>query len=95
MYFFLLILGILLNFSLDAGYKCGRYSETLPKKDLKFDLSRGNDIVIFNSSFMLLPIEINLITEEQDYKNDMCITCDINCVKIIFILPTKIIALYI
>lgn len=90
-----MILKILLNFSPDVYYKYDRFSKTLPKKSFKFVLIKKNDIFAFNLSFILLLVEINLISKKQSYKNDMFIAYNIGYIKIIFILLTKIVAFYI
>lgn len=62
--FLLLMLRILLDFNLDASYKDSRFSEILLEKSFKFVLNRGDGIVTFNLSLMLLPAEINPIPEK-------------------------------
>lgn len=63
-YFFLLVIEILFNFYLDIGYKQDKFSKILPKKYLKFVLSRENSIVALNLNIVLLLAEIDLVTEE-------------------------------
>lgn len=60
----LLVLRIPLDLSPDAGHKDSRFSETLPEKSLGFVPSRKASIVIFNLGFVLLPAEVDLISEE-------------------------------
>lgn len=67
----MLILEILLDLSLDASYKSGRFLETLAKKSNEFVPNRMDSIVIFNLSLVLLPTEIDLILEEQGCKKDI------------------------
>lgn len=64
LYFFLLLLGILLDLSLNANYKEDKFFKTLLKKDLKFVLSRKNGIIAFNLSFMLFPAKIDFVLKE-------------------------------
>lgn len=59
--FFLLILEILLNLSLNTSHKGNRFFKILLEKSLKFILNRRDGTVIFNSSFILLLIKINPI----------------------------------
>lgn len=93
--FLLLVLYILRNFDQDIYYKYSKFSKTLTKKSFKFILSRGNDILAFNLSFVLLTAEVNLITEKQNYKRDIFETYGISRIEIIFALSVKKIALYI
>ena len=95
MYFFLLILGVLLDLGPDASHKRDGFSKTLPEKDLEFVLSRRNSIVAFNPSFVLLPAEVNPISDEQDRERDAFVAYDSSYVKMIFTLLIEIIALYI
>lgn len=62
--FFLLVLGIPLDFGPDAGHKSGRFSKILYRKSLKFVLSKKNDAIAFNLDFVLLPAEVDLIPEK-------------------------------
>lgn len=62
--FFLLVLEISLNLTLDTSHKHGRFFKTLLKKSFKFISSRRSNIVIFDLSFMLLLAAIDLIVEE-------------------------------
>lgn len=67
MNFLLLVLKISLKFSPDADYKDGQFSKTLPKEGLEFVLSERNATVTFNLGLLLLPMEFDLISEEQGY----------------------------
>lgn len=64
------------------------------KKDLKFVLSRKNNIFAFYLSLILLLAKINFILIKQKYKKDALMICSIGYVKIIFILLVKIVAFY-
>lgn len=66
--FFFLILGIPLNFYLDVSYKQDGFPKTLPKKSLKFVLSRRNGTVMFNLNLKLLPAKIDFIPKKQNRK---------------------------
>lgn len=57
-------MAILLNFSINNNYKYHRFSKTLLKKSLEFVLYKKNNIIIFNSSFILLLIEVDLIIKK-------------------------------
>lgn len=62
--FFLLILQILLNFSLDANHKSDRFFKTFFKKGFKFVSSRKNGIVTLNLDLLLFPMKVDLISEK-------------------------------
>ena len=64
LYFLLLVLEIPLDLGSDVSFKQGGFSETLPEEGLKFVPSRRDGIVAFNLRFVLLPAEINPISEE-------------------------------
>lgn len=61
---FLPVLRILFNLNPDAYHKGGRFSKVLPKKYLKFVLSKKNGIIIFNLDLVLLPIKVDLILKK-------------------------------
>lgn len=64
LYFFLLVLGVFFNFTLDAIHEGGRLAETLMKKSFEFVPNRKNSIVAFHLSFVLLPVIIDPFPEE-------------------------------
>lgn len=65
------MMGILLNLCLNIGYKQDGFFKTLPKKGLKFVLNRVDSTIIFNFSFVLLPVEINFVVKKRGRKRDM------------------------
>ena len=89
------MLGIPLDLSPDASHERDGFSEILPEKGLKFVLSKGDGIVAFNLSFMLLPAEVNPISEERGREEDAFVARGSNRVKIILTLSTEIIALHV
>lgn len=95
LYFLLLVLRIPLNLVPDASHKQGKFPKTLLGKSLKFISSRGGGIIVFKLSFVLLPAEINLIAKEQSCKKNAFKTNGIRHIKMILVLPTKVITLYI
>ena len=95
MYFLLLVLGIPLNLGLDASYKRGGFSKTLLKKSLEFVLNKGNGIVTFNLSFVLLLAKVNPISKKRGCKRDAFVACSFGRIEMVLTLLTKIIALYI
>ena len=90
----MLVFGIPLDLDPDASYKQGRFSKTLLKKGLEFVPSRGDGIIAFNLSFILLPAEVNPISEEEDCKEDAFVAYGSGRVKMILILLIEIIALH-
>lgn len=95
LYFLLLILKISLNLNLDTNYKYSRLSKTLPEKGLKFILNKKNGTIAFNLSLVLLPVKIDLISEKYGSKKKVLIAFGTSRIKIVFVLPTKVLALYI
>lgn len=65
------------------------------KKILKFVLSNKDGIIIFNLSFILLLVEVDLILEKQSYQRNAFVICGIDYIKIVLILSTKLIIFYI
>lgn len=59
--FFLLVLRILFNLTLNVSHKYNKFFATLSKKSFEFILSNKKSIVAFNLSFILLLIEVELI----------------------------------
>lgn len=95
LYFFLLILKIIFNFSLDTGYKCGRFFKTLLEKSFKFVLNWRDCIVMFISSFILLLTKVNLILERLYCKIDAFMAHCTSRIEIILVLLIAIVAFYI
>lgn len=62
--FFLLVLGVLFNFTTDIIHKYSRFSKSLPEKILKLILSEGSSLIIFDLGLVLLPMEVISIPEE-------------------------------
>lgn len=88
------MLKISLDFNPDATYKGSRFSKILPKKGFEFIPSRKNSTITLNWSFVLLLAKIDLILEEQDEKKDTLRARSTDYVKIVFILLTKVVTLY-
>lgn len=66
----------------------------MSKKSFKLNLSKKDDVV-FDLSLMLLPAKIDYVTKKQNCKKNVFKAYNIANIKIIFILLTKIIILYI
>ena len=94
LYFLLLVLGIPFDLGPNASYKQGRFSKTLLEKGLEFVPRRGDGIVTFNLSFVLLPAEVNPVLEERGCKGDAFVACDSGHIKMVLTLSTEIIVLY-
>lgn len=90
LYFFLLVLRILLDFSSNADYKQCRLSEILLEKNFKLAPNKKSSTIAFNLSLVLLSIEINLIAKKQSRKRNTFRACGTDYVKIIFTLLTKV-----
>lgn len=64
LYFFLLVLKIPLNFSLDIIYKQSRFFKILAKKCFKLAPNKRDDTFMFDLSLVLLLAEIEYIAEK-------------------------------
>ena len=95
LYFLLLILEISLNLGPDVSYKQGRFSKTLSKKGLKFVLSKKDGSIAPNLGLILLPAEIDPISEKQSYEENTLGSHDTGRIKMIFTLSTKVVVLHI
>lgn len=95
LYFFLLILQVSFDFSLDIVNKCNGFSKTLLEKSLESVLYKKNNPVPLNLSFILLLAKVNSISEKQSYKKDELVIFDTNYVKIMLTLLTKVVLLHI
>lgn len=95
MYFFLLVLGILLNFAPDAVHKRNKFSNVFPKKGFKLILSGKSGPIIFDLSLMLLSAKVDLIPEEQGCKRDAFVTLGLSGFEMVFVLVTKVVAFHV
>lgn len=95
MNFLLLVLKILLDLSSDADHKGGKFSETLPKKNIKFFPNGRNGIIVFKLSLVLLSVKVDLISEKQGCKKNTLGAHDTSYIEIVLILSTEVITLYI
>lgn len=95
MYLLLLVLEISLNLSSDASHKQKRFFNILFKKNFDFIASKKDNIITFYLNFILLPAKINFIPEKRNHKKDAIMLYGSSRVKIILILSTKIVSLYI
>lgn len=83
------------NLGLDADYKQDKFFNNLLEKGFKFILSKKSNAVTFHLCFILLLVKINPIVEEQSRKKNVFKIRGISRIKIILVLPIKIVALYI
>lgn len=95
LYFFLLVLGVSFDFTPNIVNKRSRFSETLLEECLEFVLSKKSNPIILNLSFMLLLAEVDPISKKQSRKRDVLVARGTDYIEIIFILPTKVVILYI
>lgn len=72
LYFFLLVLGVFLNFTSDVVYIRSRFSMTIPEKSLNFVLGESGSPVTFGSSLMLLPAEVDFLIKKKPQKIYVC-----------------------
>ena len=95
MYFLLLVLQISLNLNPDIGHEQSRFFKTLIEKSLKFVSNKANGLVAPNLGLMLLPVEVNPILEKQGCKGYALGARGTGNIKIIIVLLTEIVVLYI
>lgn len=94
LYFLLLLLGIPLDLGLDASDEQIGCFEALVEKNLEFAPNRGDSIITFNLSLVLLPAEVDFVLEEQGHKRNALVARGSGCVKMVLALSTKVVALY-
>lgn len=70
-HFFLLILKVLFNLTINAICKYNRFFKTLMKKNLEFNLRKKVGSISLFLYFILLPLKVNLVLEKQRYKKDI------------------------
>lgn len=93
--FFLLVLGVSFDVTLNVIHKHSRFSKALPEKSLEFVPNKESGPVTFDLGLMLFLAEINLILEEQNYKKDAFVTLGLSSFEMILILPTELIAFHV
>lgn len=94
LYFLLLVLEISFNLYPNISYEQVKFSETLPKKGVKFVPSREDSTIALNLSFVLLPAGVDPVAKKQDCKKNLFKTHGTDYVKMIFILLAEIVILY-
>ena len=95
LYFFLLVLQVSFDFTPDIVNKRSRFFKTLSEKSLKFVPSEGSNPVPLNLSLVLLPAEVDFISEERGRKEDALVACSTSRIKIIFTLPAEVVTLHV
>lgn len=93
--FFLLVLRIPLDFSLNADQKGSKFSKTFLDKSLGFVSSKEDGIITFNMDFVLLSAEVDPILKEKSNKKDALRVCGAGYIEMVFALSTEVIALHI
>ena len=86
------MLGISLNLGLDIGYKQGRFFKALLTKDLEFVLSERSNLIALNLGLVLLPAEVDSISEEQGRKRNALMARGTGRVEMILALSTEVVA---
>lgn len=89
----MLVLKIPLNLGSDTGYKQDIFSKILLEKYPKFIPSKKSNAVIFDLSFILLPMKIDLVEKKQSYKKNAFKAYGNNYIKMIFILLIEIVVI--
>lgn len=87
-----MILGIPLNFNLDASLKQNEFSKILLEKTLEFVSNRRDSIIAFKLDLVLLLAKVDLILKKQDCKKNVLVVYSNSNVKMIFALSINIIA---
>lgn len=95
LYFFLLILRILFDFSLDAIYKYNRFSKILLKKIFKFVLGKRVSLILFLLYFILLSLKVYFVLKKKSYKNNAFRFFGTSYLNIVLVLLIKIVIFYI
>ena len=94
LYFFLLVLGVSFDFTPDIINKRDKFSKTLSEECLEFVPSEGSDSVLLNLSFVLLPAEVDFISEKQGRERDALVARGTGRIEIIFTLLAEVITLH-
>lgn len=94
LYFFLLVLEVWFDLTLNIVHKCSRFPKILSKKFFKFISSEKNDPVTFDPGLILLPREIDPIPEKWGCKRDVFVTLGSKNFKIALALSTEILTFY-
>lgn len=69
LYFFLLVLGVFFNLSLNVIYKYSRFAKNFSNKGLKFVLYERNSLVFFNSNLIMLLTKFNIFSKNKTIKD--------------------------
>lgn len=94
LYFFLLVLIIPLNLSLNINDKQCRFFKTLLEKNFELFPSSRNGTITFHVSYMLLPAKVDLILEKQGCKKNLFGAYSINYIKKILAFSTEVVIFY-
>ena len=95
LYFFLLVLGVPFNLTPDAVYERGRFSETFSEKRRKFVPCEGDGPVSFNTSLVLLPADVDPISEERGRERDAFISRGTSRLGIVLSFSTEIVTFHV
>lgn len=94
MHFLELILKVMFEFTLDIIYKSSRIAKVFLQKSLKLNSGYKNYFFTLMVVLILSPLVANHLLKKQSYKQSIFWTNGFSCVKMIFILLTKMVAIY-
>lgn len=95
LYFFLLILEVYFNLTLDNIYKYGGLPKVFSEKCFKLVLCDKGNSVSFNSSLELFSAEIDFFPKKQGYKGYAFMAFHISDFKMVFTLLAKVVTFYV
>ena len=94
LYFFLLVLGVPFDLTPEVTHERGRFSETLSEKGLELVPGKGGGPVSFFPRFVLLPAEVDSITEERGRERDAFMARGTSCLEMILALSTEVVTFH-
>lgn len=94
--FFLLVLGVSFDFTLDTIHKSdGFISQAFPEEDSKLFLTKKCGSITFNPVLVLLLSKEDPIPKEGDYKRYAFMTFGSDRSKIVLVLPTEVVLFHV
>lgn len=94
LYFFLLVLKLFFNLTLNIIYKRSGFPKAFLKKDLKFVSCRRVSLVKFHLGLMLLVTKVDSILEEQNCKRNAFLAFCSSRFETVPVLLTEIVAFH-
>ena len=95
MYFFLLVLGVPLDFTLNVIDKQVGVAKAFPKKGDKFFPGFRVGLFLLNTKLVLLPAKVDPLTKERGCKRYAFMVFCSNSLKIVLELLTEVVAIYV